>query len=185
MKKHISTAVVFFTSLLGFLFLGLPFITLAGEATSGYDFLKEVKQFPTKELESAFNTTKVAVIFLIVLFSVAMVYCIVKLLIDLKVIKIKNTAWTEWVNLALVVLITIFAIVAICGVSSYVAELNKYYKAFADAAGAIGGIIGVNTQVPKVSVGYGIISALVVYCLTLAVEIAWVVILSLKKSNKK
>ena len=179
MKKHISTAVVFFTSLMGLVFLGMPFFAVpngsgGGISTmSGYDYLKEdlPKGFPDK-MVSSYEATKVAVILLIVLFSVAVAYCVVKLLVDLKVIKVKDTyCWTEWVNVCLVTLIVIACAVALGGVSGFIAEWTKL-------------IPGADKYL---SVGYGVISALVVYCLVWAVQVAWSVIETLmqQKANKK
>ena len=101
-------------------------------------------------------------------YFVAIVFNIVKLLRDLNVIKIKSWAWTEWVSLAMLALITIFAIVAVCGVSSYVSDFN----------GLFGGAA-------LLSVGYGVISTLVISVLVLAIDIAWVVLRTLKARKEK
>lgn len=173
MKRHISTVVVFFTSLLGFVCLGIPFMasTYNGiDPMTGYDFLKDLSALQAlndKKLDAGLALVKAAVIILIVLFCIAIVFNIVKLLRDLNVIKIKSWAWTEWTNLALLVLITLFAIVALCGVSGIVSGINA------------------KLPVEALRVAYGVISTVVLYVLALAVDIAWVVLRTIKARKEK
>ncbi len=171
MRRHISTTIAFLSSLLGFVFLGSPFFTIsvANETFTGYRILTEDTSALTGKYLSSYNMAKTGVIALIVLLSLTVLFCVVKLLIDLKVLKIRRD-WPEWVILGLLALTTVFAFVAFGGVNSFC------------------GLMNTDMGTTLYSVEYGVIVAVIIFVLLLAVDIAWAIIRQITykklKSNK-
>lgn len=171
MTKHFSTAVVALASALGFIFLGLPFYGTPAVKTSGYGVLSTSTEIYGGDRAASLVVIKIAIIVLIVLFSLAIIYSLIKLLIDLNVIKIKQTAWTEWLYVPMLALMAIFSLVAVWAVTVHCAAYNGWME-YAEFKTNGNGVDFMYTKM-----GLGCLTALIIYGILMGADIAWAILL--------